>query len=275
MKYALNDAPHTGKGQWTWPLTQIEDPITIEKVIKRGIKLQEDMKDLNDLNIDRETSNLQLLWETFKSEIKKITINQNKKTYHKITSKICSLEKDQAILSAHPDFDIQDDLRTSEAFIASELKHLEKVRANAQKDSLKAKLTHHGKKPGGIWSKLGKVKCPQDPIYRLKVPNANPMQYERHSKGMAKIACDYHESLQHEDLDPYKNQAEHENRSNAFLQHISGEQRIPEHDKGPMNWPVDIEQMRHAILISKSGSTAGIDGCPYELWKKLISEHEK
>ena len=166
------------------------------------------------------------------------------------------------------------DLRTSKAFIASKLNHLEKIRANAQKDSLKAKLTHHSEKPGGIWSKLEKVKQPRISIYRLKVPNTNPTQYERHSKRMAKIARDYHENLQHEGLNPNKHQDKHERQTNAFLQHIPEDQRIPEHATGPMNWPVDIEQTRQAIFMSKSGSAAGVDGCPYELWKKLISEHE-
>jgi len=75
MKYAPNDAPYTEKGQWTWPLTQIEDQITIDKIIKCGIQLQEDIKDQKDSNTDRETNNLQLLWESFKSEIKKIAIS--------------------------------------------------------------------------------------------------------------------------------------------------------------------------------------------------------
>jgi len=60
------------------------------------------------------------------------------KMYHRITSKICNLEKDKAILAAHPDFDIRDGLRTSEALITSKLTHLEKVRANSQWDTLKA-----------------------------------------------------------------------------------------------------------------------------------------
>jgi hypothetical protein len=90
------------------------------------------MKDLQDSNPNRETNNPQLLWESFKSEIKKIAISQNKKTYHRITSKICNLEKDKATLTAHPNFDIRDDLRMSEAMIASKLTHLEKIRANSQ-----------------------------------------------------------------------------------------------------------------------------------------------
>jgi len=42
-----------------------------------------------------------------------------------------------------------------------------------------------------------------------------------------------------------------------------------------MNWTVRRDQVREAILISKNGSATGMDGCPYELWKKLANEHEK
>jgi hypothetical protein len=94
MKYALNDAPQIGKGRWTWPLGMINDPKTIEKVIQQGIKLQEDMAELKNMNTDHETNNPQMLWETFKKEVKKIAKSQNKNTYRKITSKICNLEQD-------------------------------------------------------------------------------------------------------------------------------------------------------------------------------------
>jgi len=42
-----------------------------------------------------------------------------------------------------------------------------------------------------------------------------------------------------------------------------------------MNWPVEKEQVRKAILTAKHGSATGIDGCLYELWKKLLNEHEE
>jgi len=105
---------------------------------------------------DRAVNNPQLLWETFKNEIKKITKHENRKTYHKMTSKIHNIEKDRAKLTMHPDFDNRDNLRMNEAYLASKLSHLEKVRATLQRDTLKAKLAHHGEKPGRIWSKLGK-----------------------------------------------------------------------------------------------------------------------
>jgi len=73
VKYAPNDAPYTGKGCWSWPLTLIEDQNTMEKIIKQGIQLQNDLSELKEANIDRATNNPQLLWESFKLEIKKIT----------------------------------------------------------------------------------------------------------------------------------------------------------------------------------------------------------
>ena len=157
MKYAPNDAPYTGKGRWSWPLTLIEDQNTTEKIIRRGIQLQKDLSELREANTDRATNNPQLLWESFKLEIKKIAQCQSKKTYHKLTSKIRNLERDRAALTTHPEFDESDDLRTSEAMITSELAHLEKTQAKEHKDTFQAKLLAQGEQPGGIWSKLGKL----------------------------------------------------------------------------------------------------------------------
>jgi len=174
----------------------------------------------------------------------------------------------------HPDFDLRDDLRTNEAFIASEITHLEKIRANEHRDTFRAKLLIQGEKPGGVWSKLGKVRCPRDPIHRLKNPNTYPLQIECHSKRMAKVAHNYHENLQNEGLNNNLSQVEHENKTCTFLKHIPKEQTIPKEHATSMNWPVSEEQVNEAIRMSKNGSATGMDGCPYELWKKLVNEHE-
>jgi hypothetical protein len=41
-----------------------------------------------------------------------------------------------------------------------------------------------------------------------------------------------------------------------------------------MNRPIEKEQVKEAIATAKSGTATGTDRCPYELWKKLASEHE-
>ncbi len=110
MKYAPKDMPQTGRGCWTWPLGMIDDPKTIEKVAQCRIKLQEDLAELKNANTNHKTNNPQLLWETFKEEVKKIVRSKNKKVYHKITSKIHNLKKDQTNIAAHPNLDERDDL---------------------------------------------------------------------------------------------------------------------------------------------------------------------
>ena len=92
---------------------------------------------------------------------------------------------------------------------------------------------------------------------------------------MAKIVRDYHENLQNKGLSQTENQEEYKNKTKTFLSHILIEQKIPEHDATPMNGPIDSKQVQEAIFMSKNGSTTGMDGCPYELWKKLINKHEK
>ena len=110
MRYTPNDALHMGRGHWTQPLGMIDDLKTTEKIIQCRIKLQEDMTELKNTNTDCTMNNLQLLQETFKEEIKKIARSQNKKAYHKMTMKICNLEKDQASVTAHPDPNEREDL---------------------------------------------------------------------------------------------------------------------------------------------------------------------
>ncbi|KAN0112051.1 hypothetical protein V8E52_007968 [Russula decolorans] len=65
---------------------------------------------------------------------------------------------------------------------------------------MRAKIAHHGEKPGGIWTAINKEKKPRDLILRLRIPDTEPPQYERSSARMAELAKNYHESLQHAGL---------------------------------------------------------------------------
>ena len=84
-----------------------------------------------------------------------------------MTLKIQNLEKDWNTIIALSDLDERDDLHVEEAFLASEIMHLKKISANVNKNTFKAKLTHYGKKPDGIWSKLRKVKWPRDVMLQV------------------------------------------------------------------------------------------------------------
>ncbi len=93
-------------------------------------------------------------------------------------------------------------------------------------------------------------------------------------KRMAQLTRDYHKNLQNKGLSNTNNHEEHKNKTNTFLQNIPREQTVQDCEASPMNWAVKREQVRDAIIAAKNGSATGMDGCLYELWKKLVNEHD-
>ena len=135
-----------------------------------------------------------------------------------------------------------------------------------KKDELRAELALHNKKLGGVWSAINKEREPRNLIRRLRIPNSNPLQYERSSKGMANLARKYHNELQPDDLP----QPDHQD---ANLQQILDKIPIPQTLANPeistLNSMLTDGQTEKALHLSKTGSATGLDGCPYILWKAL------
>src|ERR1700735_5628733 len=109
----------------------------------------------------------------------------NKESRCKISKHINLITKDLHELMSHPDQDENDTVQFNEAILASELDHLERMKARDHKDNMRASLAHHGKKLGGAWSAINKECKPRDLIHRLKIPNTNPPTYEHESRRMA------------------------------------------------------------------------------------------
>ena len=143
-----------------------------------------------------------------------------------------------------------------------------------QRNETKAHIAHHGEKPGGIWSAINKEKKPRDLIPRLKIPNTDPPQYERSSTRMAELAREYHNNLQSAGIEP-----DTENERNSQIQDalafIPEPQLLEEPEQTRLHQLTTQQHVEKAINLSKCGSSAGIDGCPYELWRKLKEKHDQ
>ena len=272
VKFAPKDAPDIGKGRWTWPLQSLSDVSLIREVAKRGLTLQESLDKLDRQETSREETNPQRLWEEFKIDVQKIAKNHTKKSRHKATSMVNNLRQDIKSITANPNFDNDEHLRTEEAYLENRLAHMLKVVAKNQKADTKAALATHGEKLGGIWSAINKEKKPRDLIRRLKIPGSTPPQYERKSPRMADLAKKYHDDLQQKDIQPQSvidRTAEIENALDA----IPAPQKLVNADRSPMNRPPSEAQVQTAIKIAKNNTATGMDGCPYELWKALSQYH--
>ena len=275
VRYAPRDAPFIGKGRWSWPQALLEDKKLVKKIIARGISLQLDVAQWKADNINRERTNPQLMWETFKSDIRKTAKEHAKNSTHKIKVKLRALDEDRKSTAAARDFKNNEARQTEEAFLANEIAHLERASAKTRKEIFRARRNNHGERLGSIWSAMSKSKKPRDPIYRLKIPNSNPPQYERNTKRMAKLARDYHENLQSDGIPHTENRDAHSQKTDQILQEIPNAQKLNEPELSPMNWQIKRNQVEEAIHLAKCTSAPGMDGCPYELWKKLKDEHNE
>ena len=47
VKYAPSDAPDIGSGRWTWPLQSLKEEALIDKIVERGLALQENLEKLD------------------------------------------------------------------------------------------------------------------------------------------------------------------------------------------------------------------------------------
>ena len=271
-KYAPRDAPEIGKGRWSIPLHLINNKKFIECVIEKGRQLENDIENLESEEVDRNTDNPQRLWEIFKDCIIEIAKDVLGTSHHKINTKIKLLEKDRRELLNSPDNNDDNEKRVNSAIIANEIEYLTRTNAQNKKDNLAAKLSHHGEKLGGIWSAINKQKKPRDTIRRLKIPNSSPAKYERDSARMAELAKEYHDALQKKDIPP--DAEDHEERTSLILDEVPRHQTLCDLDALAMDRTLTESQIEKALHLSKNGSATGLDGCPYELWKKLKEEFD-
>ena len=175
VRYAPKGTPHIGKGRWTMPLKTVNNKNLMKRIEERGMELQQDLETLLKAPGERsEENNPQKLWKDFKMSIIVKTSTEAKISHHKCRTKIQRLNEDREKLLESPEFEENARLHWQEAIIANEIEHLEKTISHNNRERLKAKISLHGEKLGGIWSNLSKSKKPRDIIYRLRIPNTTP-----------------------------------------------------------------------------------------------------
>lgn len=154
------------------------------------------------------------------------------------------------------------------ARVASKIEHLEKIISRNNRERLKAKIILHGEKLGGTWSNMSKSKKPRDALKRLKIPNTEPTTYKMRSDRMAELTRQHHETLQEEGGTELISQERMEELDN-LLRKIPETQKFPDPDNSDLNNGIPNDCVETALKLAKNGSATGLDGCPYELWKKL------
>jgi len=258
VRYAPLNMPQIGKGRWSWPLGLVNDEKLLNKISKIGQTTQRKIE----TNQQPSELNPQTEWEDIKIKIRQEAKKTSKEHMHKINTRI-QLENDIKLTLHNDDIDTNKDTRSQKAWLESEINHLEKKRFKNLQLRSKAKWNTAGETISKYWCKINTPKKPRDIIYQLKIPNSNRLT--SHSGKMAEIAKQYHESLQQENTHPAIQLRKHEAKQKT-MNEIPNEQKLNKNDS-PLIQLLEEHHIHEALYSSKSGSTAGIDGIPYEIWK--------
>jgi exonuclease III len=272
VKYAPLQAPYIGNGCWTMQIPELKNNELLDKIIDRGMTLQTKALHLGNDQEPHERNNPQTLWESFKKDIVKITKKHCSETRGKLRKKIKAIESGLKSCARNPALDTDNSRRAEEVYLAKELEILKSIQMRDKRDKTRAIVADHGEVLGRVWSGMNKDRKPRDLIPRLKVPNQpqeNNNTFERDSRRTAKLARDYHESLQNQDIITQDDSPLQEPKTVEVLREVPEEQHLTEQEQSKMDWLIMYPQVWNALRLAKNGTATGLDSCPYELWKEL------
>ncbi|KAA1474321.1 DNase I-like protein, partial [Dentipellis sp. KUC8613] len=269
VKFSPTTAPHIGTGRWTMPLYLLNDKNLMLEIIKMGALLESSLDALEGNRTNE--NNTQREWDTFKKKLTKRVKKYAQTKTGKTRARIADLQKDAKSLRDDPAFDADENVRRNEAIINDEIRRLEgKLRTTARNTS-KAQYTVEGERPTKYWTGVNADKKPRDIIPRLRIVNSHPRRYITHSKQMAELARQYHDDLQMAGRNPNESEAHRQAVINGVTAHIPDNQLLPPDKETSLASLLEAKDVEASLLGAKLGTAAGIDGCPYELWKKIIT----
>jgi len=275
VRFAPRNATVFGNGRWTWPLAELKNETLMEKIEKEGIHTLQQIEALTDGSVFRSNShNTQNIWEIFKMTCTEWAKEAGKANHHRRGSYIRNLQKDREEITRRPGFEESDDWKWQEAILTERIQYLEKVNSLNHRTNLKAKINLQGEKLGTTWSNLQKTKKPRDVIRQLQIPNTSPAQYKTKSAKLTEIARTHHESLQTSD-NCLETTVLDQIHLHGILRNIPPEQKLPPVLKEELSNGISEDYVKQVLKKAKNSSATGLDGCPYELWKKLNERHVK
>jgi hypothetical protein len=90
---------------------------------------------------------------------------------------------------------------------------------------------------------------------------------------MAELAKTYHNNLQSEDC-TQPNDKTRAAQVEIALNAIPNSQKLKDPENSPLNTLITENSIEKALKKAKNKSATGMDGCPYELWKKLKQRYD-
>lgn len=265
-------SPLIGRGRWSLSKQIIKKKEFKVYVKNRGKQAIEEASAIG--NRSAEQNPQRALASFIKDTIKKAREieKSNISTYQQEVSRI---QKEIQKVSNDPTDTRQDREKTAVIHdLKKKLKNMEVKGHEMRKRHSAAKDRLIGETICKEWVSANKERKPRDVIYALEKPLTEQPQgeeppllprpeYEKHSRKMAELARDYHERLQKLGLDT--DPEEREQATTEVLNKI--DKVLTEEQAEEVGKELEREEIEFSLKHSKNGSSAGINGLPYEFWK--------
>ncbi|CAK5272653.1 unnamed protein product, partial [Mycena citricolor] len=269
-------SPTIGKGRYTIPLFLLKDKKFMDFVQKTMIELEDRQADCPGLNVQAE-------WSSLKTAIRDYARSRAKEAIGASREKKKTLQtrKAQILKTTHgPDSLEQSEVPDTQTYteteaaaevhaIQGEIDKITDVQREQRRTETRARcfteLDHITK----FTVAMSKDKTPRDTITLLRRTDTTPPREAKRSKDMAELARDYHHNLQQDPSE--QNPATKDHAIESALEHTEARgdpEKIEELKK-----QLTAEDVILALKQAATGTASGVDGIPYELWRRLHQIH--
>ncbi len=267
------NAPIVGGGRPVFPTHLLKDKWLTKAIKQRGLDAILELTALEATDLRSQGQNPQLILHRFKTGVMKLARNREREIVPKLLAEIRAREK--ALREIKRNVDIAEAAKISEAeALTKQVRQLKQRHFKQQQQHSRATHRIYGERPTKYWSKLHKECAPRDVINAFEREDcrgvAGEKIYETDSVRMAEMARVHHMQVQRDDPG-MKSTGEREADIMATLNSLNA--RVSNAGADMLGGEITREEVLLSLRFSKNGSSPGIDGVPFELWKTLHARH--
>ncbi|KAJ7078705.1 Endonuclease/exonuclease/phosphatase, partial [Mycena belliarum] len=267
-------SPYLGKGRYQIPLFILRDKEFIDFTVKLGQSLEAEIDAAPDDAITIQTG-----WKTFKEKVRNFARERAKIAVGALEQKKRKLQEEREIILNAPapapvpvepeppptTVPTEDSPAAKAATIQRAIDSIVERQREQKRTDTRIRCHTELDRITKFSVRMSKDATPRDTISYLQRTDIAPAKGSRRSDEMAEIARDYHADLQMDESeeDPVRKG----NTIAAVLEGMSAHQNNPA--MACLATLLSEDNVLEALLQSTSGTAAGIDGIPTELWKKL------
>ena len=263
-KISMSTAPVVGRGRWAVPPRLMKQQ-RLRTAIQEGAKSLQ--RKLENMGQRKPWRNPQTLLKDFKTEVRCMARDHERKNQPMIANKIASLTEQLRATLNNPD-QPEEETRLVSIHLRKEIMTLVKQTHQYNRDKMAAINAVEGEKIGKTWSNRHKISKPRDTIVRLRTPTEGDTTED--PKRMAAIAAAYHKRIQHEGEERARNNVAERERILGLLR-----TRLSERSKDTLREGITEDDVRNAIAKTNREKAPGLDGIPIELWKSLDNQYKE